>query len=190
MNTLKTTVTIDQRAVEESIIEEAKKDPACFKWLYEKYFKQIFLFIHHKVENRNEAADLTSQVFLKAMVRLHQYESRGLPFSSWLYRIAVNECVDFFRKNKRSKVIYVEEASFRNLFDEMFPEDISEELEKKIHLVLNALSESELQIIELRFFESMPFKMIAEVLETSENNVKAKTYRLLEKMRKIFLKLL
>src|ERR1041385_1203338 len=74
---------------EERIIEEAKKDPASFKWLYETYFKRIFLFIYHKVESRNEASDLTSQVFLKAMQRLHQYQSRGLPFSSWLYRIAI-----------------------------------------------------------------------------------------------------
>ncbi|HTH55504.1 MAG TPA: RNA polymerase sigma factor [Cyclobacteriaceae bacterium] len=190
MNHLKSTGAVVESGEEERIIEEAKKDPRCFKWLYEKYFKRIFLFIYHKVENKNEASDLTSQVFLKAMQRLHQYQSRGLPFSSWLYRIAINECVDFFRKNKRSKVVYVEETSFRNLFEEMFPEDISEELEKKLHLVLKELNDAELQIIELRFFESMSFKMIAEILETSENNVKAKTYRLLEKMRKIFLKLL
>lgn len=175
---------------EEQIIEDAKKDPARFKCLYEKYFKRTFLFIYHKVEDRNEASDLTSQVFIKAMQRLHQYQSRGLPFSSWLYRIAINECTDFFRKNKRSKVVYVEETSFQNLFEEIFPEDISEELEKKLHLVLKNLNEAELQIIELRFFENMSFKMVAEILGTSENNVKTKTYRLLEKMRKSFLKLL
>lgn len=188
LNALKTldAIIID----EERIIEDAKKDPACFKGLYEKYFKRIFLFVYHKVENRDEASDITSQVFLKAMQRLHQYQSRGLPFSSWLYRIAINECTDFFRKNKRSKVVYVEELSFRNLFEEMFPEDIGEELEKKLHLVLRELSEAELQVVELRFFEGMPFKVVAEILETTENNVKTKTYRILEKMRKIFLKLL
>jgi RNA polymerase sigma-70 factor (ECF subfamily) len=129
-------------------------------------------------------------VFLKAMQRLHQYQSRGLPFSSWLYRIAINECMDFFRKNQRSKVVYVEEASFQHLFEEMFPENISDELEKKLHLVLAQLSEADLQIIELRFFERMPFKMVADILGISENNVKTKTYRILEKMKKIFLKLL
>lgn len=190
MNVLKNTEASIETIDEEHLIENAKKDPQCFKPMYEKYFKRIFLFIYHKVESRDAASDLTSQVFLKAMQRLHQYQSRGLPFSSWLYRIAINECTDFFRKNKRSKVVYVEETSFRNLFEEMFPEDISEELEKKLHLVLKELTEAELQIIELRFFESMPFKMVADILETSENNVKAKTYRLLEKMKKIFLKLL
>lgn len=190
MKALKNADAIVDSTEEGRIIEDAKKDPACFKFLYEKYFKRIFVFVYHKVENRDEASDLTSQVFLKAMRRLHQYQSRGLPFSSWLYRIAVNECADFFRKNRRSKVVYVEEISFRNLFEEMFPEDINEELEKKLHLVLKKLSEAELQILELRFFEGMSFKMVAEVLGTSENNVKARTYRLLEKMRKIFLKLL
>jgi len=125
VNALKEADAIIERLDEARIIEDAKKDPSHFRSLYEKYFKRIFLFIYHKVESRNEASDLTSQVFLKAMQRLHQYESRGLPFSSWLYRIAINECTDFFRKNKRSKVVYVEEMSFRNLFEEMFPEDIS-----------------------------------------------------------------
>jgi len=175
---------------EEKIIEAAKKDAAHFRFLYEKYFKRIFLFIYHRVEDRSEASDLASQVFLKAMQRLHQYQSRGLPFSAWLYRIAVNECTDFFRKNKRAKVVYVEDISFNHLYEEMFPDDINVELEKKLHLVLRQLNEREMQIIELRFFEGLPYKMVADILETTENNVKAKTYRILEKMKKIFLNLL
>jgi len=174
---------------EEKIIEAAKTDVRQFRLLYEKYFKRIFVFVYHRVENRSEASDLTSQVFLKAMQRLHQYQPRGLPFSAWLYRIAVNECTDFFRKNKRSKVIYVEDTSFHHLFEEMFPDDISGELEKKLHLVLGQLKPNELQIIELRFFENMPYKVVADILQTTENNVKGKTYRILDKMKKIFLKL-
>lgn len=175
---------------EEKMIESAKEDPSYFKPLYEKYFKRIYLFVYHRVEDRDEASDITSQVFLKAMQRLSQFQHRGLPFSAWLYRIAINECTDFFRKGKRSKVVYVEEVSFHNLFEEMFPENITEELEKKLHLVLKELKAAELQIIELRFFENMPYKMVADILETTENNVKAKTYRILEKMKKTFLKLL
>ncbi|HEV8513942.1 MAG TPA: sigma-70 family RNA polymerase sigma factor [Cyclobacteriaceae bacterium] len=175
-------------ADENEIIEAAKNDPVCFKPLYEKYFKRIFLFVYHRVEDRDMAADLTSQIFLKVMQRIHQYQSRGLPFSSWLYRIAVNECTDYFRKAKRSKVVYVEEVSFHHLFDEMFPEDPRDELEKKLHIVLQQLKPNELQIIELRYFEEMPFKMVAEILNISEVNAKVRTYRALDKMKRIFLK--
>ena len=189
---MKTLTTRDEarQGEENEIIEAAKNDPVQFKSLYEKYFKRIFLFVYHRVEDRDITADLTSQIFLKAMQRLHQFNFRGLPFSSWLYRIAINECTDYFRKNKRSKVVYVEEVTFQHLFDEMFPEDPQDQLEKKLHLVLQELKPIELQIIELRYFEEMPFKMVAEVLNISEVNAKVRTYRTLDKMKRIFLKLL
>jgi RNA polymerase sigma-70 factor, ECF subfamily len=175
---------------ENDIILQAKQDPAAFKPLYEKYFKRIFLFIYHRVEERDTAADLSAQVFLKGLTRISQYHERGLPFSSWLYRIAVNECNDYFRRNKRARVVYVEEPSFHNLFEEMFPDNPREELEKKLHQVLQKLKPEELQIIELRFFEDMPFKMVAEVLNITETYAKVRTYRTIDKMKKIFLKMI
>ena len=175
---------------EGEIIGLAKKDPAAFKPLYEKYFKRIFLFVYHRIEDRNLTSDLTAQVFLKALTRIDQFNERGLPFSSWLYRIAINECNDFFRKNKRARVVYVEEPAFNQLFEEMFPDNPREELEKKLHVVLGKLKPEELQIIELRFFEDMPFKMVAEVLNITETYAKVRTYRTLDKMKKIFLKMI
>lgn len=175
---------------ESEIIIQAKKNAACFRPLYEKYFKRIFLFIYHRVEDRDIAGDLTAQVFLKALVRIEQFNERGFPFSSWLYRIAINECTDFFRKSKRALVIYVEEPAFHNLFEEMFPENPKEDLEKKLQLVLQQLKPDELKIIELRFFEEMPFKMVAEVLNITEVYAKVRTYRVLDKMKKIFLKMI
>ena len=172
---------------ESEIIAQAKKDSLAFRPLYEKYFKRIFLFVYHRVEDRETAGDLTSQIFLKALVRIEQFNERGLPFSSWLYRIAINECTDFFRKTKRAKVVYVEEPAFHALFEEMFPENPREELEKKLHVVLQKLKPQELQIIELRFFEEMPFKTIAEVLKITETYAKVRTYRAIEKMKQIFL---
>jgi RNA polymerase sigma-70 factor (ECF subfamily) len=183
-------LTETQLAGEAQVIAKAKKNPADFRPLYEKYFKRIFLFVFHRVEDRDLTADITAQVFLKALTRIEQFNERGLPFSSWLYRIAINECTDFFRKNKRARVVYVEEPSFHHLFEEMFPDDPRDELEKKLQLVLQKLKPDELQIIELRYFEDMPFKMVAEVLNITETNAKVRTYRTLEKMKKIFVYLL
>lgn len=184
------TLTANQLIEEALVIAAAKQDAAAFRPLYESYFKRIFLFVYHRVEDRDLTADITAQVFLKALSRIQQYNERGLPFSSWLYRIAVNECTDFFRRNKRARVVYVEEPSFHHLFEEMFPDDPRDELEKKLQIVLQKLKPDELQIIELRYFEDMPFKTVAEVLNITENNAKVRTYRTLEKMKKIFTKLL
>jgi RNA polymerase sigma-70 factor (ECF subfamily) len=189
---LKTLNSIDEArlAEEVEIIEAAKSDLAQFRPLYEKHFKRIFLFVYHRVEDRALASDITSQIFLKAMQRIHQFNFHGLPISSWLYRIAINECTDYFRRSKRSRVVYVEDVSFHNLFEEMFPEDPQSQLEKGLQTVLQQLKPGELQIIELRYFEDMPFKMVAEVLNISEINAKVRTYRTLGKMKRLFLKLL
>ncbi len=86
--------------------------------------------------------------------------------------------------------MYMEEPAFNNLFVEMFPDDPREELEKKLQAVLQKLKRDELQIIELRFFDDMPFKMVAEVLNITETYAKVRTYRTLDKMKKIFLKMI
>ena len=71
-----------------AILNRAKTDPEVFGFIYEKYYQQIFLFIDRRVDDYATSGDLTSQVFLKAMLNLKKYKFKGLPYSAWLYRIA------------------------------------------------------------------------------------------------------
>lgn len=172
---------------EESQIRRSQADPEAFKPLYEKYFRKIFLFILHRVGDRSLSADITSQVFLKALVNLKKFQFRGLPFSAWLFRIALNECTDFFRKKKRYRVVTIEEAAIEGLHDELTADTGLQELWKKLPQILEKLSTDELQFIELRYFEQRPFKEVADILGISETYAKVRTYRVLEKMKKLFL---
>lgn len=178
----------DQLEDEASIILQSKADPAAFRPLYEKYFKRIFLFVHHRIGEKSLSADITSQVFLKALVNIRGYSFRGLPFSAWLFRIALNECNDFFRKNKRYRLVTMEDGMVEHLYDELTAEARLEDLHQRLPEILQRLSVSELQIIELRFFEQRPFKEVADILGISEIYAKVKVYRILEKMKKLFLK--
>jgi RNA polymerase sigma-70 factor, ECF subfamily len=173
--------------LEEEAIQKAKKEPRAFRVVYEKYYKKIFLFILHRVGDKEQSADIAGQVFLKALVNLNNYTFRGLPFSSWLYRIAVNECNDFFRKNKRDRLVVLEDDHVENLYEEMFGEDAQEELRQKLPTILAKLKPDELQLIELRYLEERQFKEVAEILNISENYAKVRTYRILEKMKKLFI---
>lgn len=166
----------------------AKNDPETFRLLYEKYYKRIFLFIHHRLGDKDLTADVTSQVFLKAMLKLSDYEIRGVPFSSWLYRIAVNECNDFFRRTKRERLVVLEDSHADILYEEMFGHETMAELKTKLPFILERLSHDELQFIELRFMEARPYKEMAEILGITETYAKVKTYRVLEKMKKLFLR--
>ena len=165
------------------LISKSVKDPAVFKTLYQRYHEPVFRFIYQRLDDEQTAADVTSQVFCKALLNLKKYTHRGLPFSSWLYRIAKNEVYTLFEKNKATRTLNVYTESFPELIGDM-EEDNKEELYQKLTKVIASLPEEELQLIELRYFDGMRFKEVAEVLDITENNAKVKTYRVLEKMKK------
>jgi len=178
----------DQIQEEESLIHQSQADPEAFRPLYEKYFKRIFLFVHHRVGDKDLTSDITSQVFLKALLNIKKFSFRGLPFSAWLFRIALNESNDFFRKNKRYRIVSMEEDMVEHLYEELTSETRLEDLRQRLPTILQKLSVDELQIIELRFFEQRPFKEVGDILGISETYAKVKVYRILEKMKKLFLK--
>jgi RNA polymerase sigma-70 factor (ECF subfamily) len=172
---------------EETLIVNAKSDPQAFKPLYEKYFKRTFLFVLHRVGDKSSSADITSQVFLKALLNIEKFNFRGVPFCAWLFRIALNECNDYFRKNSRHRIVTIEDEMVGNLYEELFDDNREEDLRERLPFILQRLSVEELQIIELRFFEQRPFKEVADITCITENYAKVKVYRILEKMRKLFL---
>ncbi|MCB9194804.1 MAG: sigma-70 family RNA polymerase sigma factor [Flavobacteriales bacterium] len=174
--------TKDEVLNEAEIIESSKKDPKCFKPIYDKYFGQIMQFIYNRIDDKELAADLTQQVFLKALKGLNKYEFIGLPFSSFLYRIASNELNEAFRKNSKLMTINLSDSIVTTLHEELPDEDLKEKIQK-LKEVLKQLAEAEFRLLELRFFEDRPFKEIGEILEITENNAKVKTYRALEKLK-------
>lgn len=177
-----------QVSPDEDDIVKAKRDPSAFRPLYEKYYKAIFLFVLHRTADKETSADITSQVFLKALVGMDKFEFRGLPFSSWLYRIAINECNSFFRRNSNTRTVVLEHFHSERFYEEMFGENPAEDLKHKLPFILQKLKPGELQLIELRFLEGRAFKEIAEIINISETYAKVRTYRILDKMKKLFIK--
>ncbi len=171
-------------ANEQAIVEAAKLDPAKFGALYDKYHEQIFRFIYQRLDDKDQAFDAVQQVFLKALTNLPKYEFRGVPFASWLYRIASSEVNNLFRAEKAQRTVNIESVSVYNIMDEIQESKI-EEYHDKIVGIIGELPEDELQLIEMRFFEKRSFKEIAEILEITENNAKVKTYRVLDKLKKM-----
>jgi RNA polymerase sigma-70 factor (ECF subfamily) len=143
--------------------------------------------VHRRIGDKETSADITSQIFLKALVNLKKYESRGLPFSAWLFRIAINECSDFFRKMKKERLVSIDSAGVGMLFEDLTVEYGIEDLYGRLPQMLLKLSADELQIIELRYFEQRPFREVADILGISEIYAKVKVYRTLDKMKRLFI---
>lgn len=179
--------TITETSNDIALVERAQKDPEQFKALYEKYFRQIFVFVHHRVNDKALTADLTSQVFLKALVNIGKFKYQGVPFSAWLYRIALNEVYSYFRSSSRQRFVSIENEALHHLHEEMVADTTEERLYEKLPLILGKLSGDELHILELRYFERRPFKEVSEIMGITETHAKVKIYRLLDKMKKLFL---
>ncbi len=163
-------------------IEKAQQNPRFFEPLYNKYYSKIFRFLYKRLGNKEDAADITSQVFFKALLNINKYRNKGLPFSSWLYRIAVNESNLLFRKQKKQQHIVLDEINLNALSEEI---DLLEDNQAIKHLktILQSLKRADINLIELRFFEGLSFKEVGEILKITENNAKVKCYRILDKLR-------
>ena len=175
--------TNQQMDAEFKLIEAAKLDINRFGPLYDKYYKQIFNYLYQRLDDKETAFDVTSQVFLKAMTNLSKYQFKGVPFSSWLYRIAYSELMQLFREKKAQRTVNADVSDLKHLFEEI-KENYYDDFLPVLSKVLAELDELELQLVEMRFFEKRPFKEVAEVLELSETNAKVKLHRLLEKIKK------
>lgn len=169
----------------------AQRDPEVFGNLYDRYYPQIFGYILKRTANLETTQDITSETFLKALKNIWQFRWQGLPFSSWLYRIATNEITNYFRKNGKIKTVSLQEtselkSSLNNPHEEYLMAE--EELEKNQNFLfvknkILALSSEYQEVITLKFFEKKQIKEIAEILNKKTGTVKSLLSRGLEKLR-------
>ena len=85
-----------------SQIQKAQQDPREFAPIYNRYYDEIFVYISRRVDDLDLVADLTSKTFTNCLSNLHSFKFMGVPFSAWLYKIAINEVRQFFRHRKNS----------------------------------------------------------------------------------------
>lgn len=183
MDIQKRTVSAERMQEEWLEIQAAQSDPAMFRPLYTRYYEAVFRFIYRRTTDEELTADISSQVFLKAMQRLGDYSFKGVPFSAWLFRIASNEVAQHFRQQQKNRVLSIEETQLGDMADEIDEED-NEAMRAALLLALDDLKEGEMELIEMRFFEQRSFKEIADITGMTESNAKVKTYRILERLKK------
>jgi len=173
-------------SIEEDVITRAiKGDGEAFAQLYEEYFGKIYRYVYLRLGNRDEAEDLTQQVFVKALEAIGRYKWRNLPFASWLFRIAHNQMIDYFRReNKIEKVEWNDNIS-RN--DEPGPDSIvqhqfeAEELSENI----KKLPPAQRDVISLRFGAGFSVAEAAKALRKNPGTVKALQYNAIVTLRKM-----
>lgn len=171
---------------EYQIILRAQQDPRHFALIYERYFDSIFIYVNKRVDNEDISGDITAKVFYNCLNNLRKYRFQGVPFSAWLFKIALNEINQFFRQKKNTqRVVSINDSHIDLLVEEMEREEPEIDKYVLISVLLEQLDPLEVQFLELRFFEGNSFKEIGYLLGITEVNAKVKTYRILDKLRKL-----
>lgn len=154
---------------------------SAFEEIMKRHEISIMNFCFNIVRNKENAEDITQEVFLKVFNKLYTFKSQ-YKFSTWLYQIAKNKCVDFLRKN--SRVNQIDSENLLNLSGSEVTEDTIEfnETKKSIIKFIYSLKEIDRQILLLRYTrENLTFKDISEIMNISEANVKKRYYRAYDK---------
>lgn len=161
---------------EKLLVEAAQRDPQQFGELYELHFDRIYAYIARRVRDRAEAQDLTSEVFHQALAHLGSYEWRGVPFATWLYRIAANAIIDRAHRVGRE----AGPPSCEPLTDPAIEEA---EHRASIFRLMRELPEDQRRVLHLRFADDKSIREVADEMGRSEGAIKQLQFRGLETLR-------
>ncbi|MFN8775209.1 MAG: RNA polymerase sigma factor [Flavobacteriales bacterium] len=157
-----------------------------FGELMERYREPVYFMLLKMVDNRDDAEDLTIEAFGKAFRRLQQYTPQ-FAFSTWLFKIATNNCIDFIRK-KRIRAISIDqgfqtedgetiEISVKDAVLDPAEAMQKEERIRKMREIVDKLKPRYRKLVEMRYFDEMAYEEIAEELNLPLGTVKAQLFR-------------
>jgi RNA polymerase sigma-70 factor (ECF subfamily) len=169
---------------EEVLYKATQGDGEAFGMLYDKYAARIYNYIYYRTGSNQDAEDLTSRVFFRAMRHITSYTDRGVPFSAWLYRIAHNLVANWHRDSSRRQEVELEDG-YRASKSEEYPESAlleNEEQNALLKLIRN-LPEERQQLLILKFTEHMSNSEIGQIMDRTEGAIKSLYHRTLLSLR-------
>ena len=167
---------LGQAADEQLLIEAAKRDPARFAELYSRNFHVVYAYVARRTASREEAEDITSEVFQQALANLKRFEWRGAPFAAWLIRIASNAIADRWKLQARQ----APDPPGDELSD---PTMEGIERQAALFQLVDRLPQDQRRVIVMRFAEQKSIREIAHELKRTEGAIKQLQFRALQKLR-------
>ncbi len=173
-------------AEQQKLVEEAKYSTESFGKLYDYYFPKVYAFVASKVRGTNDAEDITSDIFIKVLENIENYEWRGIPFTGWLFKIARNTLNNYYAGHNGKQTADIEKV-YDLAEDEQktspSKKAAQEELSHHVKKILNELPERELTVVQLKFFSELNNREIMHATGLSESNVAIILYRTLRKIK-------
>lgn len=167
-------------------LQEPDQQREAFEWIVNTYKEQLYYQIRRMVLSHEDADDLLQNTFIKAWNNLEYFRGEA-KLSTWLYRIALNECLNFLNKQRAQKHLSIEESE-ANLLNQLesdpyFDGDQTQLLFEK---AIQTLPEKQRIIFHLKYFEDMKYNEISEIMGTSIGALKASYHHAVKKIEEFF----
>ena len=167
-------------------LTDPKSQRKAFERLVREYSEQLYWQVRRMVLSHEDANDVMQNVFLKAWSHLDDFH-RDSKISTWLYRIAVNESLDFLRRQKNQIVVSTDDGghsvSQTLMADRYFDGDHTEAL---LQEAISQLPDVQRTVFNLRYFDEMKYSDISRLLDTSEGALKASYHIAVKKISEFF----
>ncbi len=163
-----------------------KGDRRAAKQFFNYFFDRLYRYFYFRTGSCEEAEELTSQVFLKVFESIGHYEDRGVPFPAWVFRIAHNLLVDYYRRQSHFKIESLEDCSSvaeiggLEIEEKVLASLTLEELKSEIY----SLTFDQQEVLVLRYLEELEISEIAEVMKRNPSAVRALLRRALNSLAK------
>jgi len=171
----------DKDVIEELVGRAKKYDSEALSKLAEHFYPKIYRYVAYKVQNREDVEDITSEVFVRMVKSLKNQKGS---FPSWLYRIASNLIIDYYRKNARKKEVpFIEEIEEHSKVATNETDAIL--LKDSLDKAIGKLTDDQRQVILLKFIEGYTNEEIADIMGKTVGAVKALQFRALNNLKDI-----
>jgi len=159
-------------------------DTSAFAILVDRYKDLVFTLAYKMLKNREEAEEIAQDTFIKIFKSVGKFKGDS-KFSTWVYKVTYNTCLDYLKKKKRGiNITYIEDFDLQQLktLDKISNAIDEKEKNQLIHDCLNVLPSEEAFLLTLFYFEQQSTEEIAKIMDTNANNIKIKLYRTRKKM--------
>jgi RNA polymerase sigma-70 factor (ECF subfamily) len=182
---------------EKILVEQMRRGHiGAFQELVERYKKKVYYLAYDMVDDHHEAEDISQEVFIKVFRFIKKFR-KDAKFSSWLYQITVNTCIDMRRKKSSKPQILMEDSRIESIHhiepayswtDSSInnPEHLTETdmIQQRIHIALAKISPKERSVFVMRYYNDFKTAEIAETLNVSINTIKSLLFRAKKKLQK------
>ena len=154
--------------------------------LVSKYYKEVYAFVYKQTLDQELSLDLTQEIFISVLRSINNYDSKKASFRTWLYKLASNRLVDYYRSKSykdAQRIVVIEDYELEDEHDMTISLEYKEDFEK-VTVLVNELDAGSQQIIRLKLFGEYTFQEIASIVMMPESTVKTKYYTALKRIRK------